>query len=112
VDSHANLVTSSNPAIAGSVIQIYCTGLGMVTNPPATGAAASSTSLSYTVTQSTVTIGGVDAPVLFSGLAPGTVGEYQVNVQVPPGVNSGSAVALVLSMGGIASNAVTLAVQE
>lgn len=111
VDTSYRVVDSSNPATAGSVIQIYCTGLGAVTNTPATGAPASSTALSTTTTTPTVMIGGVTAQVLFSGLAPGTVGEYQVNVQVPAGVSSGGAVPVAISIGGIASNTVTMAVQ-
>ena len=34
----------------------------------------------------TVTIGGLDAHVSFSGLASGFVGLYQVNAQVPKGL--------------------------
>jgi uncharacterized protein (TIGR03437 family) len=110
VDTSYRLVDSSNPAAAGSVIQIYCTGLGAVNNAPATGSPASSTTLSATTTTPTVTIGGVAATVLFSGLAPGRVGEYQVNVQVPAGLGSGTAVPVVVSIGGVSSNTVTMAV--
>jgi len=39
------------------------------------------------------------------------VGLYQVNAQVPDGAPSGSAVPLVLSIGGVISNTVTIAVQ-
>jgi len=35
--------------------------------------------------QPDATIGGAPARVLFSGLAPGWPGLYQVNVEVPPG---------------------------
>jgi uncharacterized protein (TIGR03437 family) len=37
----------------------------------------------------TVMIGGIPAPVIFSGLAPGFVGLYQVNVTVPPSTANG-----------------------
>jgi uncharacterized protein (TIGR03437 family) len=111
VDASNNLVFDSNPASAGSLIQIYCTGLGAVTNPPASGAAASTTTLSPTTSNPTVMIGGLLAKVVFSGLAPGTVGEYQVQVQVPAGVASGSAIPVVLSMGGAISNIVTIDVK-
>jgi uncharacterized protein (TIGR03437 family) len=57
-----------------------------------------------------VTIGGVEAPVSFSGLT-GFVGLYQVDVPIPPGTPSGSAVPLVLSVGGLPSNTVTIAVE-
>lgn len=112
LDSSYNLVTSSNPAGAGvTIILIYCTGLGAVTNQPATGAAAPSNPLAVTTTLPVVTIGGVPAQVLFSGLAPGSVGEYQVNVLVPSNAPTGDAVPVILSIGGVASNAVQVAVQ-
>ena len=50
------------------------------------------------------------APVDFSGLAPGFVGLYQVNAQVPEGTLSGEAVSLSLAIGGIESNVVTVAI--
>jgi uncharacterized protein (TIGR03437 family) len=103
----------SRPAPKGEYIAIYATGLGEVTNPPATGAPASSdpNSLSYTTATPSVTIGGVNAPVVFSGLAPGFVGLYQVVAQVPAGAPVGNAVPMVLSIGGQNSNTVTIAVQ-
>jgi uncharacterized protein (TIGR03437 family) len=58
-----------------------------------------------------VTIGGVPANVSFSGLAPGYVGLYQVNAQVPAGLAANDAVPVVLQMGGTTSNAAAIAVQ-
>jgi uncharacterized protein (TIGR03437 family) len=58
-----------------------------------------------------VTIGGVPARVTFSGLAPGFVGLYQVNVQVPPGAPAGDAITAQLEIGGVTSNAVTIAIR-
>jgi minor extracellular serine protease Vpr len=60
----------------------------------------------------TVSVGGATvSDVEFSGLAPGYVGLYQVNAQVPAGAATGSAVPVVISIGGVASNTVTMAVQ-
>ncbi len=111
VDSSGDSIGFTNPATIGKVLEIYCTGLGLVTNPPASGNAASSTTLSETVTTPVVTIGGVPAKVLFSGLAPGTVGEYQVNIQVPSGVTPGPDVPLLFSIGGVPANSVSVVVQ-
>lgn len=91
-------------------ITIYCTGLGAVSNPPAPGTAASSNPLSHTLTTPRVTIGGETATVSFAGLSPGYVGLYQVNAQIPADASGGSAVAVQLSMGGVESNTVTIAV--
>jgi len=53
----------------------------------------------------------VNAIVNFSGLAPGYVGLYQVNVQIPDTAPSGDAVPVILSIGGATANTVTIAVQ-
>jgi uncharacterized protein (TIGR03437 family) len=111
LDSQYRLVDSSNPASAGDVIRIYCTGLGAVTNQPASGSPASGSPLSETTTIPIVAIGGAWAQVLFSGLAPGFVGMYQVSAQVPAGIPTGSAVPVVVSIGGVTSNTVTAAIQ-
>jgi len=101
----------SRPAQPGEYITIYCTGLGAVTNQPATGALSGTGTLSYTSTGPiTVSIGGVAAPVSFSGLAPGYLGLYQVNVQVPAKAPTGPAVPLTISTGGMTSNQATIAV--
>jgi uncharacterized protein (TIGR03437 family) len=47
----------------------------------------------------------------FAGLAPGFVGLYQVNLQLPAVAASGPAVALQLSVAGQVSNTVTIAIQ-
>jgi uncharacterized protein (TIGR03437 family) len=112
LDTTYRLVDPKNPATAGSsVVQIYCTGLGPVTNQPATGSPALSSPLPETTTVPTVMIGGAPASVLFSGLAPGFVGEYQVNVGVPLASTKGNAVPVAISIGGATSNTVTIAVQ-
>ena len=111
VDSNYVLVQVTNPVSAGSLLQIFCTGLGPVTNQPPSGVAASLTTPSVTTTKPTVTIGGVPATVLFSGLAPGAIGEYQVNALMPAGVTPGYTVPLVLSIGGVSANTVVIAVR-
>jgi uncharacterized protein (TIGR03437 family) len=104
------LVDSSNPASVGDVIQVYCTGLGAVTNQPASGALAPFAPLAETATP-VVTIGGSSAEVLYSGLAPGAVGLYQLDAQIPAGIVTGPAVPVVVSSGGVTSNTVTVAIQ-
>jgi uncharacterized protein (TIGR03437 family) len=105
------VVDTSHPAMPGSTyIQIYCMGLGPVTNQPADGAASPSSSLAHTGATPQVAIGNVQATVTFSGLAPGYVGLYQVNALVPALAPAGDAVPVTVSIGGATSNAVTIAV--
>ena len=101
----------SRPVRKGEFIAIFATGLGPVTNMPATGAPASDNPLSVTTTLPRVTISGVPATVTFSGLAPGFVGLYQINVEIPAGAPSGGAVEVVVTIGGVSSNVVTIAVE-
>jgi len=111
LDPSYRLVNPANPAIAGTtVVAIYCTGLGRVRNQPASGAPAPVNPLAQTPDKPVVTIGGATADVWFSGLAPGWVGLYQVNAMVPAGSATGDAVPVTISMGGVTSNTVTIAV--
>jgi uncharacterized protein (TIGR03437 family) len=101
----------SRPANQGEYLSIFCTGLGGVTHQPATGAPASGNTVSVTDGDSvSVSIGGVSAPVTFSGLAPGFLGLYQVNAQVPPNAPTGPAVPLTISVGTKTGNQATIAV--
>jgi len=60
-----------------------------------------------------VTIGGRPAQVPFAGMAPNLVGLFQVNAVVPADTPPGSAVALAVTIGTVASQpGVTIAVSE
>jgi minor extracellular serine protease Vpr len=104
------VVTTSNPARRGEIVQIFANGMGPVTNTPASGEPAVSDPLSMTTSTPTVTIGGRPAEVQFSGLTPGISGLYQVNVTVPADAPSGLQ-PVVVSIGGISSKPVMLPVQ-
>jgi uncharacterized protein (TIGR03437 family) len=71
-------VTQQRPVAAGEIIEIYVTGMGAVQEQP--------NGLRTTTANPQVTIGGRPADVLFSGLAPGFPGLYQVNARVPSGL--------------------------
>jgi uncharacterized protein (TIGR03437 family) len=106
-----SLNTADKPAARGSAVIIYATGQGQVTPAVTDGEPAGADPLSVTPTNPTVTIGGVAAPVLFSGLAPGFVGLWQVNATVPATAPTGSSVPVRLTMGSVASSEVTMAVR-
>jgi uncharacterized protein (TIGR03437 family) len=78
-------VNADNPARAGEVLTLFATGLG-VTNPAVpSGAPAPSAPLAVTASPVTVIMRDWSANVVFSGLAPGSVGLYQVSFVVPDG---------------------------
>ena len=108
-DENFQVITPSNPALQGHYIQLYCNGLGPVTNQPQSGDPAPSGPLAVTTTTPVVTIGGQPAQVLFSGLTPGTVGLYQLNVLVP---NTGAGLKEVdLSIGTFTAKPAMIAVK-
>jgi uncharacterized protein (TIGR03437 family) len=103
--------TPANPAKAGDALLIFCTGLGAVTPKVTAGSIAPSSPPAKTDNPVTATIGGIDAPVLFAGLAPGFVALYQVNVTVPSGIAAAPDVPLILSVAGQVSRPVTVAIR-
>lgn len=105
------LASNARPAGRGEFITLFATGLGPVSNQPGTGIPAVTAPLAQLLDPVSVTIGGVSAPVAFAGLAPGFVGLYQVNVQIPAGLAPADAAPLVLSVGGVAANPVFIAVR-
>jgi hypothetical protein len=87
------LASPQTPATAGDILSMYTTSLieGGVMPPQ-------------------VSVGGILAPVLFFGDAPGYPGYFQVNFQVPTGVAAGSGVPVRLTYIGRSSNPVSIAV--
>ena len=103
-------VDLQHPATTGEEIIIYATGMGPVNDRPQTGSPAALNMTQTTILTPSVSVGGVNAPVVYSGLSPGSVGYYQVRVRVPAGGQRGLAVPVKLSIGNVASNIVTTAI--
>lgn len=113
LNQDGSLNTATAAAAKGSTVSIYLTGLGVL-NPAGTdGGVGSSSTLQRATGTVTVTIGGQTAAVTYAGAVPGSVlGLNQVNVTVPAAAASGSAVPVVVTVNGKASQAgATLAVQ-
>jgi uncharacterized protein (TIGR03437 family) len=99
------------PARPGNTIVIYCGGLGPTDPPVPAGVAAPLTPLSRVMTPVRVSIGGVEAAVAFAGLTPGSAGLYQINAVVPAGAPTGDEVPLIVTVAGVESSVVTMAIQ-
>jgi uncharacterized protein (TIGR03437 family) len=120
--SDANpLSACAQPAAPGDYLVLYVSGLGAATpkadpngTPLATGAVAPAdgSPLYETIATPIVKIGSVPAKVLFSGIAPGTAGEYQVDIQVPTGVPQGDAVPVTIAMPGSSAGTATLSIHS
>lgn len=104
-----SLVGATNPAAANDVLVVFTTGLGQTTPALVTGELTPASPLKNTA-QVSVTMGGVNAPVLYSVASPGFAGLYQTAIRVPAGLAAG-AQPLVLSVGGAASNSVNVMVR-
>jgi uncharacterized protein (TIGR03437 family) len=99
------LVTDSHPIHrkSNTALVIYLTGLGQTSPAVPSGQPALANPLSVSLVAPTVTLGGVNLPVLYSGLAPGLVGVDQINVSVPFTVPDGMSVPLVISQGSVST---------
>jgi uncharacterized protein (TIGR03437 family) len=108
LDQTGSQITASHPGSAGAVLSMYATGLGAV-NPAVKSGQIAPNGLTPTAATTTVTVGAVNAPVGYAGLAPGFVGLYQVNFTVPSGLASGDQ-SLVMTTGGVSTAPLPLAV--
>ena len=106
-----------SPVAAGDVVVIYTIGLGPTSPPVSSGTASPSSPLAEIKVPTSVCFGTPTpfftppcATPQFVGLTPGFVGLYQVNVQIPSGLKSGTT-ALTLTVDNVASDVVQLPVQ-
>jgi uncharacterized protein (TIGR03437 family) len=106
-----------NPIARGQVISLYGTGLGRVSNAPPDGQPAPSSPLAEGA-RPDVSFNLLPArpdDVLYSGLAPGFVGLWQLNVRVPlttPPGNQIPVVVLLNSQPNLQGAAITIAVKQ
>jgi uncharacterized protein (TIGR03437 family) len=98
-----SLNAPNNPAPRGQVVVIYGTGFGAVQ--------AAQGALRRTAAPVTVRAAGLDLPVVYSGLTPGSIGLYQLNVQLPADMPPGLFQALEIRQGGVSANPVSVAIR-
>jgi trimeric autotransporter adhesin len=109
-DSSVN--SPANPAGVGSVVSIFATGQGQ-TSPAGIDGKPASEPLARPILPVSVTIGGQIVPPSYAGAAPGQVaGLMQINVTIPAGAQTGSAVPMIVQVGNTSSQTgVTIAVR-
>jgi uncharacterized protein (TIGR03437 family) len=79
-----SVVTAAKPASPGETVLVFLTGMGTVTPPVADGTAGKSSPLSLIdASPLSVLVAGQPANIVFSGLAPGFPGLYQLNITLP-----------------------------
>lgn len=88
-----SLVSKTSPAVPGEYLILYLAGLGPVSPAIEAGQPGGDNATLGPVNQTapgsvSLTLNGKSVPVLFAGLAPGFVGVYQLNFQLPEGVTA------------------------
>jgi uncharacterized protein (TIGR03437 family) len=95
-------VTSTAPAMPGDLVVLWGTGFGATS--PIVPAGTIVTGAPATLTLPVVTIGGMQVPVNSCILLTGSVGLYQITIQLPANVPTG-AVAVLASIDGAQTQA-------
>src|SRR5664279_3594016 len=96
--------SSSNPGKAGWHLSFYLTGEGIIPAPAVTGKVTRNATVVPLLGPPSVLIDNLPSTVTYFAAAEGLVsGLMQVNAIVPPGVHTGQAVGLSLSMSGSSS---------
>ena len=109
---------AAKPETRGRVVTLFANGPGgQFINPansqaltPLSGAATPANPIYATQALPIVTIGGVPATVAFSGLTPGFVGLWQLNLVIPPTAPVGNSVPVVIKMNKRITNLTTITI--
>lgn len=108
--SDYTLVDDEHPVIPGEMLIFFATGIQDVDVIPPTGAPSPVSNITTTLS---VTMKSFGVNVLYSGLAPGFVGVFQFNVQVPPDVPAdGTPTDVTMLVASIPANRTTLPVSN
>jgi uncharacterized protein (TIGR03437 family) len=102
VDGTVN--SAANPVKTGAYIELFATGEGQ-TNPAGVDGKVGGSTATHPAANVTATVGGIPATVQYAGGVFGDVaGLMQVNLLIPPGVQPGGYVPVVLQVGTATSN--------
>ena len=108
-------ITPDNPAVPGEVISLYATGLGLTQAPD--GSIPNNTGQLYNgppnaaiTAVDNAQVGGATANVLNTGLKPGMIGVYEVQLQLATSLTTNSNTQVYIAQNVFVSNIVTIPV--
>ncbi len=109
---------AAKPEARGRVVTLFANGPGgQFINPansqaltPLSGAATPASPIYATQALPIVTIGGVPATVAFSGLTPGFVGLWQLNLVIPPTAPVGNSIPVTIKISRRVTNLTTISI--
>ena len=95
--------STTNPATRGSIVVLYATGEGKTT-PDGVDGKLTDSKLPKPQAAVNVTVGGVEAEVIYVGGAPGlTAGLLQINIRVPLGSTPSGSAPVIVKIGSASS---------
>jgi len=109
-NANFDALPGSRPEAGGNFVVIYATGAGRTTPVVLDGQAGPSGPLATADGVTSITIGGVSAQVLYSGLAPGYVGLWQINAILPASLPTNLATSLTVELKSKQGQPTTIAV--
>jgi uncharacterized protein (TIGR03437 family) len=104
----SSILSATLPAHAGDAITIFAEGMGATAGFVQSGTVASGPD--PVQIPPSVTINGEAAQITYAGLAPGFIGLYQIDLQIPANAPAG-ALGIVVMQNGVASNSAILPVR-
>ena len=105
------LLDARNAAKSGARVQIFATGLGRVNPDWPTGMQAPLENPPAVAASIRAFLNGMPVPVAKATLAPGYIGFYQVEIQLP-GINNAGVNELYIVAGGVESNRVPIVIEQ
>ncbi|MBV9303622.1 MAG: VCBS repeat-containing protein [Acidobacteriaceae bacterium] len=109
-----SVISSSNSAMPGEIISLTSTGLGILAggaaNNQITGAPYSGPQPNSAANSVSATINGTTAQVITAGLPSGSLGLYEIQLLIPPGLASPTSAQISVAQNAFISNIVTIPV--
>jgi uncharacterized protein (TIGR03437 family) len=118
LNGDSSQLPNAKPEARGRVVTFFANGPGgQFKNPannqtltPVSGTPTPASPIYATASTPIVTVGGVPATVAFSGLTPGLIGLWQLNVVIPANAPVGNSVPVIIKLNRRTTNQTTIAV--